>query len=97
MKETPANAAKSRDFSAPLGSVTAGRLRFLSGASNVTVHTDPSTADLYRARFEGPLPGVRVEGGAVAVEYPWTSHPFDWRKRGAVNGSIPWEIGFSSI
>lgn len=98
MKETPANAPRSRDFSAPLGSVTDGRLRFLSGASNVTVHTDPSTADLYRARFEGPLPGVRVEGGAVAVEYPWTLHPFDWRKRGAgivLNGSIPWEIGFS--
>ena len=98
MKETPANAPRSRDSSAPLGSVTAGRLRFLSGASNVTVRTDPSTADLYRARFEGPLPGVRVEGGAVAVGYPWTLHPFDWRKRGArivLNGSIPWEIGFS--
>jgi hypothetical protein len=34
----------------------------------------------------------------VAIEYPWTLHPFDWRKRGAevvLNGSIPWEIGFS--
>jgi hypothetical protein len=97
MNETPANVPRSRDFSAPLGSVTHGRLRFLSGASNVTVHTDPSTADLYRARFEGPPPSVRVEGGAVAVEYPWTLHPFDWRKRGAdvvLNGSIPWEIEF---
>ena len=98
MNETPANAPRSRDFSAPHGSVTDGRLRFLSGASNVTVHTDSSTAYLYRARFEGPLPGVRVEGSAVAVEYPLTLHPFDWRKRGAgiaLNGSIPWEIGFS--
>jgi hypothetical protein len=97
MKETPANAARSRDFSAPLGSVTDGRLQFLSGASSVTVHTDPSTVDLYRARFEGVVPDVRAEGGAVAVEYPWTLHPFDWRKRSAdvvLNGSIPWEIGF---
>ncbi len=91
------NVPRSKAYSTPLGSVTDGRLRFLSGASNVTVHTDPSTADLYRARFEGMVPGVRVEGGAVAVEYPWTLHPFDWRKRGAdvvLNGSIPWEIGF---
>ena len=97
MNETPIDYPKSRKFSAPLGSVRYGRLRFLSGASNVTVHTDPSTADLYRARFEGPLPSVRVEGGAVAIEYPWTLHPFDWRKKGAdveLNGSIPWEIGF---
>jgi hypothetical protein len=98
MNETPINNPKSREPSAPLGSVTDGRLRFLRGASNVTIHTDPSTADLYRARFEGPLPSVWVEGGDVAIEYPWTLHPFDWRKRGAdvvLNGSIPWEIGFS--
>lgn len=98
VNETPLNAPKSRESSTPLGSVTHGSLRFLRGASNVTVHTDPSTADLYRARFEGPLPGVRIEGGTLAVEYPWTLHPFDWRKRGAdvvLNGSIPWEIGFS--
>jgi hypothetical protein len=98
VNETSLNAPKSRESSTPLGSVTHGSLRFLRGASNVTVHTDPSTADLYRARFEGPLPGVRIEGGTLAVEYPWTLHPFDWRKRGAdvvLNGSIPWEIGFS--
>ena len=98
VNETPINAPKSRESSTPLGSVTHGSLRFLSGASNVTVHTDPSTADLYRARFEGVVPRVRLEGGAVAVEYPWTLHPFDWRKRGAdvvLNGSIPWEIEFS--
>ena len=55
MNETPIDYPKSRKFSAPLGSVRYGRLRFLSGASNVTVHTDPSTTDLYHARFEGSL------------------------------------------
>jgi hypothetical protein len=98
MNEMPANNRRSRDSSAPLGSATDGRLRFLSGASNLTVHADPSIADLYRARFEGTAPGVRVEGGAVAIKYPRTLHPFDWRKRGAdvvLNGSIPWGIGIS--
>jgi hypothetical protein len=98
MNETPINNQKSRESSAPLGSVTDGRLRFMRGASNVTIHTDPSTADLYRVRFEGLLPSVWVEGGDVAIEYPWTLHPFDWCKRGAdvvLNGAIPWEIGFN--
>jgi hypothetical protein len=63
LNETPINYPKSRDSSDPLGSVTDGRLRFPSGASNVTVHTELSTADLYRAGFECPLPSFRVEGG----------------------------------
>jgi len=55
MNETPIDHPKSMESSAPLDSVRTGRLRFLSGASNVTVHTDPSTTDLYHARFEGSL------------------------------------------
>ncbi len=85
-------------FAAPLGPITGGRLEFVRGAANVTIRTDLSTADLYRARFEGPLPSVRVEGGAVSVKYPWTLHPFDWRRRGAdivLNAQVPWEIGIS--
>ncbi len=82
-------------FAAPLGSITSGRLEFVRGAANVTIRTDLSTADLYRARFEGPPPSVRVEGGAVSVKYPWTLHPFDWRRRAAdivLNARIPWRI-----
>jgi hypothetical protein len=95
LNETPINYPKSRDSSDPLGSVTDGRLRFPSGASNVTVHTELSTADLYRAGFECPLPSVRVEGGAVAIECPWTLHPFDWRKRrcGASGEARPVAVG----
>jgi hypothetical protein len=70
LNETPINYPKSRDSSDPLGSVTDGRLRFPSGASNVTVHTDLSTADLYRAGFEGPLPSVRVEGAPSRSSTP---------------------------
>src|SRR5215204_5272641 len=80
---------------APLGAITGGRLEFVRGASNVTIHTDYATANLYHARFEGPEPHVRAEGGVVTIEYPRTFHSFDWRKRTAevtLNGAIPWEI-----
>ena len=82
-------------LAAPLGSITGGRLEFVRGASNVTIHTDHATADLYHARSEGPEPTVRAEGGVVTITYPRTFHPFDWRKRTmevTLNGSILWEI-----
>src|SRR5215216_3122494 len=82
-------------FTAPLGSITGGRLEFVRGAANVTIHTDSATANLYHARFEGPEPRVRTEGGAMTIEYPRTFHPFDWRKRAAevmLNAQVPWEI-----
>jgi hypothetical protein len=49
----------------------------VSGAFRVTVRTDPSMADLYRARFEGQAPRVGAEGGTVTIRYP--RFPlFDW-------------------
>jgi hypothetical protein len=84
-----------REHAAPLGSETSGRLEFVRGAANVSIRAVAATADLYRARFDGPVPSVRVERGAVTVKYAWTLHPFDWRRRGAdivLNGSIPWHI-----
>ncbi len=94
----PGGQTGSRDFTAPLGSATSGRLVFVSGASNVTIDTDPTTEDLYRARFEGHVPTVGVRGGTVTVRYP--RFPlFDWlyyqRERPAevaLNASIPWRI-----
>jgi hypothetical protein len=85
-------------FAAPLGSLSSGHLLFVSGASNVTVHADPSMEDLYRARFEGQVPTVRVRGDTISIEYPRFS-PFDqryyWLERPAevaLNASIPWHI-----
>jgi hypothetical protein len=97
MNETTSSVARSRDFSAPLGSVSSGRLEFARGAANVTLRVDSSMGHLYRARFDGPLPEVRAQDGAVTIRYPCTFHPFDWRKRAVevtLNGSIPWQIEF---
>jgi hypothetical protein len=50
------------EFVAPLGSATTGRLEFVRGAYNLTIHPDASTSDLYRARFGGDRAG-RPRGG----------------------------------
>jgi hypothetical protein len=87
----------SKDYTAPLGSITHGRLQFTRGAANVTLRVDSSMKDLYRARFDGPPPGVNAREGAVTIRYPRTFHPFDWRKRTAevkLNAAIPWQIEF---
>jgi DNA-binding MarR family transcriptional regulator len=65
-------------YAAPVGGVTSGRLVFVSGAPNITVRGDTSLRDLYRARFEGPIPRMRVRGGVVTVGYPRLGW-FDWR------------------
>ena len=54
-------------FAAPLGSLSSGHLLFVSGTSNVTIHANPSMEDLYRARFKGQVPIVRVKGGTVCI------------------------------
>jgi hypothetical protein len=80
MNETPIDHPKSRESSAPLGSVTHGSLRFLRGASNVTVHTDPSTADLYHARFEGSLWIARTTPmPRIGTRSPSRATPAAWR------------------
>jgi DNA-binding MarR family transcriptional regulator len=79
-------------FVAPLGSVTSGRLVFVTGAPTVVLRADPALSGLYQARFEGPVPRVRVRDGVVTVRYgkfAW----LDWRARvgGAVlDASLHW-------
>ncbi|MGH2367355.1 MAG: MarR family transcriptional regulator [Chloroflexota bacterium] len=81
-------------FSAPLGPATGGQLVFASGVAQATIHADPALRDLYRARFEGQAPRVRVRGGTVTIQYGSFSF-LDWRKRAGqvtLNASIPWDI-----
>jgi DNA-binding MarR family transcriptional regulator len=79
-------------YAAPVGGVTSGRLVFLSGAPRMTVRGDPGLGELYRARFAGPVPRMRVRGGVVTVAYPrfgW----FDWRAQVAgqhIDASAHW-------
>jgi class 3 adenylate cyclase len=78
----------------PIGSARTWRLRLVR-ASNVTLATDPSLADLYRARFEGAPPKVRARGGVLAFEYGPRLNPADWGRQAAeitLNPSVGWRI-----
>jgi DNA-binding MarR family transcriptional regulator len=78
MRAPSEEASAGGSYVAPVGGVTSGRLVFLSGAPRMTVRGDPTLTQLYRAKFAGPVPRMRVRGGVVTVSYPrfgW----FDWR------------------
>ena len=81
------------EHSAPLGGLESARLTFRSGAQELRLRSGRSALELYRARFDGATPQVRVRDGRVVVQY--RGMPFDWRKRVAtivLNTSIPWTI-----
>ena len=83
------------EFVAPIGSATTGRLEFVRGAYNATIHVDDLATDLCRARFEGTAPDIRAEDGVVRIEYPRTWNPLDWRRHSAdvaLNTVVPWEV-----
>ena len=84
------NTSSAAVVAAPLGSVDMGRLVFVRGAAHLTIGVDPSMEDLYRARFEGKVPEVRVDGGTVTVKYRPSLH----RTSGEItlSGRVPWAI-----
>ena len=78
------------ELSAPLGAITTGHLVFARGASRLTIRVDSAMENLYRARFEGKVPDVRVQGGTVTVRYrPGLRPP---RGEITLTGRIPWTI-----
>jgi DNA-binding MarR family transcriptional regulator len=88
-------------FSTPLGEVKRGRLEFARGAADVNLRGDRRLQNLYEARFEGPVPTVKVEEGAVVVQYRRPSlaevarYAIGAARHGAevvLNASIPWDL-----
>jgi hypothetical protein len=81
------------EHTAPLGGLTSARLMFRAGAQDLRLRSSRSATELYRGRFEGAMPQVRLRDGRVLVQY--RGIPFDWRKRTAtlaLNTTIPWSI-----
>jgi hypothetical protein len=78
------------ELAAPLGAVDTGHLVFARGAAHLTIRVDGSMEDLYRARFDGKAPDVRVDGGTVTVKYRPSLHPT--RGEITLTGRIPWSI-----
>ena len=82
-------------FSAPLGDLERGRLVFSSGITRLNLRADDRMADLYQARFEGPVPNVKAKDGGVTIRYPRHLGILDWRQRAAevtLSVAIPWQI-----
>lgn len=82
-------------FSAPLEGLESGRLVVSCGNSRLRVRANAGTTDLYQARFEGPLPGVKTKDGVVTIRYPRRLLGLG-EKQGsaevALNAAIPWRI-----
>ena len=78
MRAPSEEAGTGGNYAAPVGGATSGRLVFVSGAPSIVVRGDSTLTELYKARFDGPVPRMRVRDGVVTVGYPrfgW----FDWR------------------
>jgi hypothetical protein len=77
-------------LAAPLGSVAMGRLVFVRGAAHLRIGVDASMQDLYRARFEGKVPDIRVDSGTVTVKYRPSFRPT--RGEITLSGRVAWAI-----
>ena len=95
---TVAGESVSGEHSAPLAGLASGRLLIRGGAPDITlraahgVRTDAGVPALYRARFDGAMPVVRVRNGQVTVHYRGF---FAWRGRRAtmtLNADVPWDL-----
>jgi DNA-binding MarR family transcriptional regulator len=83
------------EHAAPVGGLREARLLFRSGASDLTLGGDAGLSELYRARFEGAVPQVRLRDGVVTVQY--RGGLLDFRRRKAdliLNGSVSWDLEF---
>lgn len=82
---------------APLGGLTRAALAFRSGANEISIRGGAGPTELYRARFEGPVPQVRLRDGSVSIQYR-AGRAWDWRKRKAdlaLNTAIPWTLSLA--
>jgi len=87
--------AEEGSFSASVGDVARGRLFVVSPGARLIVRADPTMAGLYAARFEGPVPDVKVKEGEVTLRYPrrlWSLGAAQRTAEIALNVAIPWRI-----
>jgi DNA-binding MarR family transcriptional regulator len=95
LRNSPEREAGSRsEHAAPIGGLDQARLLFRSGANELLIRGVSDVDDLYRAKFEGPVPQVRLRDGAVSIQYKGRFQ-WDWRDRRAdvaLNNGIPWDV-----
>src|SRR5256714_5435217 len=95
MRLQEAPSSEGEIFSAPLLDLSRGRLVVSSGISRLTLRSTEGMAELYQARFEGPVPDVKAEDGVVTIRYPRRLLGLGGKQRHAevtLNVAIPWQI-----
>jgi DNA-binding HxlR family transcriptional regulator len=93
LREAPEG--EGRISSAPLGEFASARLVVSAGVSRLSLRTDESMVELYQARFEGPLPDVKIKDGVVTIRYPRRLWVLGKEQRAAevtLSTAIPWQI-----
>ena len=94
------------EHAAPIGGLDRARLLFKSGAHELLLRGATDIDDLYRAKFEGPVPQVRLRDGVVTIQYRgwsgrWTGAVYtggwQWDRHErrcdvTLNAAIPWDL-----
>ena len=109
LRESPDQASDvGSEHAAPMGGLDRARLLFKTGAHELLLRGVTDIDDLYRARFEGSVPQVRLRDGLVTMQYkgwggtmtktssPWSVNwQWGWKERRAdisLNAAIPWDV-----
>jgi len=82
-------------YSAPLGELSSAQLVFPSGTVRLALHAGNIEGSLYQARFEGPVPEVKVKDGIVTIRYPrrlWMPSKLQRSSEVTLSTAIPWQI-----
>lgn len=89
-----ADAGTEPEAAAPLGGRTGARLEITGGATRLRLHAGGASGDLFRARFQGRRPALRVTADGLAIAAPRLSPDERRRHDGEVelNPTIPWEV-----
>lgn len=92
LRETPPD--EEGFYSLPLEGLESARL-VVTGASRLTLRAVRSTADLYRARFGGVVPDVKIKERTVSLRYPRRLWKLGGEQREAeitLNAGVSWWI-----
>jgi DNA-binding MarR family transcriptional regulator len=82
-------------FSAPMVDVESASLIFYSEGVQLKLRAADLEGALYQARFEGPVPDVKVKGGVVTMRYPkrlWDLNKEERTAEITLSTAIPWQI-----
>ncbi len=94
LRDSPDQATITSEHSAPVGGLRRARLSLKSGSHELLLRGAAELDALYRAKFDGSIPQVRLREGVVSIQYKgrWL---WDWHERRAevsLNSGVPWDI-----